>query len=118
MSTRKRRYTVRHIADEINVSSSGDYFARIFLTDHDVRVTRDYWINGGSFLALTAQWGDWTPPKYLANEVRKCLGELMQAGKVRYFEYDRDRNKRYADYRYHDADYALMLAQRLIEEKL
>jgi hypothetical protein len=97
----QKRYTDVRIIDEIYVSSSMDYFATVVFKDQGKHQSRDYWLGSQQFLGRGdhMEWNG--APAYFQNEVKAKLVELLKSGKVKFYEYDRDKNKRYEDLRYH-----------------
>jgi hypothetical protein len=96
----ERRYTDVRIVDEIYVSSSADYFATVVFKDKGKHQSREYWL-AGTFLGR-GEHMEWNgAPRYFEAEVRHKIGELLKGDKVRFYEYNQDRVKRYENLRYH-----------------
>lgn len=96
-------YTDIRVHREINVSSSFDYFVKVYYKHNGQRMSRDYWITGGALESLQ-NTGTVKVPRYVMHEVDAQLLDLMKSGRAKYYEYDRDGHKRYEDLRYYDPE--------------
>lgn len=113
-----QRYTDIYVFKDINVSSSGHYFAKVAYQDRGERVVRDYCLTSGFIARRKYNAGDWTgAPSYLEQEARRLIVENIRNGWFAYFEYDREGSKRYSNLRYYDADHVHVLAEQLAKDK-
>lgn len=111
------RYTDICVFKDINVSSSGHYFAKVSYRDRGQRVVRDYCLTSGFIARKKYNAGDWAgAPKYLRCEVRRLLVESIRSDWFAYFEYDREGSKRYSNLRYYDVEHVKQLAEQLGED--
>lgn len=105
-----RQYINIRVHRDINVSSSGHYTAHVTYTQmrNDGTIgrtwSRHFMPDNVGFLALEPHQGDWKAPKYVIDQT--CLGllSLHDKGKLRFYEYDQERNKRFEELRYHEID--------------
>lgn len=109
MDVVERKFFDIHIDDEINVSSTSNYHVRVFYKVHGAggifREGRDYWLENQWFLGKGKYLDFWlTAPAYLTAAVNRQLVEALRAGRIKFFEYDRDKNKRYDNLRYHEPE--------------
>lgn len=61
--------------------------------------------SGGGERLGKSGWDLWDVPIYVDNEVRRQVGELARAGKLHFYEHDRDGDKRYDNLRYVDQEH-------------
>ena len=113
------RYTDIRVFKEINVTSSGHYFAKVAYREYgQQRIVRDYCLTSGFIALKKYNAGDWTgAPNYLLQEVRRLIAENIRMGWFVYFEYDREGNKRYSNLHYYDAEHVAVLANQLAAER-
>lgn len=97
---KNKRFTLFGAARDINVSSSGNYTANVWFWEAGER--KSYWYDPQIGLESKSQ-NHFTRnvPKYVIEAVEAELRRLWLNGELRFFEYDRDGNERYADLRYH-----------------
>lgn len=116
-----RKFINVRVWTHINISSSGHYFAEMSYTEVDrdgkIRRTwsRDYCVSDDIFLALSPYQDEWSAPKYVYEAVHSQLIDLHEKGKLKFFEYDRDKNKRYENLRYHEPEHWQWLVDHLKE---
>jgi hypothetical protein len=96
----ERVYTILRVHTAINVSSSSDYFGGVIYTYHDKRIYRDVHLNNGTVMGLNDSW-DVKMPQYFMRELWRLYREVLAEG-AKFYEYDRDKNKRWENLRYHD----------------
>ena len=58
-------------------------------------------------------WFTWTAPQYLIAEADRLIAQGCREGRFKFYEYDRDGNKRYENLRYHDGEHVQWLAEHL-----
>lgn len=91
------KYSITGIASEVRIFSNGQYSFKVF-------------IDGGTF------WyryygpgfgieGFAAAPAYLYIAIKDAIADGIRDKKFKWYECDRDGNKRYSDLRYHDLDY-------------
>ncbi len=51
--------------------------------------------------------------RYIMNAIREGIAQAIEGGSLKVFEYDRDRNKRYTDLRYHPDHWEAVTVERL-----
>lgn len=96
-------YTDIRLSKEIYISSSTDYFVKVFYQYQTLRWTRSYWFAGRGLQGVNSPHVV-KMPRYVIREVERQLLELLKSDRVVYHEYDRDHNKRYSDLRYHRSE--------------
>lgn len=106
MPPKPRAYILRGLSTDINCSSSGHHSTDLYCSYRDKRCSGwDYDIDTDSI------WGTRQPdivvPKYFRTAIRRELLTILKSGGYRVFEYDRDKNKRYTDLRYHEDGWAV-----------
>lgn len=96
---KQRKYEVVKVIDEVYVSSSGHHFFKVVIievaTDRRRRALDTYSFG-------EAEPFDHRYPKYVIEATERAALKLLKSGKVTFYEYDRDGEKRYTDLRYHD----------------
>lgn len=91
-----RKYSVRGIATEVRIFSNGQYSFKVF-------------IDGCTFWYRNYSPGftidDFTnAPAYLYIAIKDAIADGIRDDRFKWYECDRDGNKRYGDLRYHDLD--------------
>jgi hypothetical protein len=96
---RQRKYTDFSPHRQVNVTSSYDYdFTVTFLNNTTgKRESVDY------FFGVYQEW-EHRYPKYFMVGVELVVLDLLESDKAVYYEFDRDRNKRFTDLRYHSVE--------------
>ena len=103
-----RAYSDIKVIDEINVSSSSDYFGRVVYHYQGKRFRRDVHVNNGTVMGFNESW-DVKMPVYFMRELWRQYIAILEAGAI-FYEYDRDGMKRFGNLRYHD--------QRMVDHML
>ncbi len=111
METKTPKYSVRHVQSAVNVSSSYNYTYTMTLKWGDGIRRADFdlmypelWMHyqdrrrGKYEKSMVTKY-----PKYLFQEINLAIYEQLLKG-CKFYEYDRDRNMRYTDLRYHCQD--------------
>jgi hypothetical protein len=99
MMFRMRKYTEILVSSSVYVNSQGDY-------------TFSVRIKGYGHVKYDPSVGFWTEtaepkfPKYVEEAVDEQVVQLLMGNDTVYYEYDRDGNKRYENFRYHDPENA------------
>lgn len=93
-------YTLTDVFTDVYCSSTGHYGVDVRISYRGHNRKRSYDFNGGFWLPQA--YIPATMPKYIERAVDERLRELYTAGKLRFYECDRDGNRRYDDLRYHD----------------
>lgn len=97
--THNKRFALFGAAREVNVSSSFNYTADVWFWEAGVR--KSYWYDPQIGLESKSQNHHGREvPKYVTEAIEAELRRLYQNGEIRFFEYDRDGNKRYENLRY------------------
>lgn len=110
--TDKRKYRNIKVSSEINVSSTGHFTARVMWTGG----ARWYALDDG-FLSNSPNMHDWnSAPKYLIDETKRQIANMIKDGTAKFFEYDRDKNRRYENLRYYDPEHAQWVADGFLKD--
>lgn len=94
-----RKYTEILVSSSVYVNSQGDY-------------TFSVRIKGFGHVKYDPSVGFWTAtaepkfPKYVEEAVDEQVVQILLSNDTVYYEYDRDGNKRYDNFRYHDPENA------------
>ncbi len=101
---KQRKFTSIHVSNEVNISSTGHYHFNVSLLENGTG--KDYcWNPGCSWLTpRKGEIHEIRVPRYVIKTIEDTVRAAHTAGELRFFEYDRDGVKRYADLRYHDAE--------------
>ena len=91
-----RIWTLVSVATDVNCSSSGHHFFSAHFRVKGQRRRVLYCLDGNTIPERL--------PKYVVQAIEDTIG-YGGPEHFRVFEYDRDRNERYTDLRYHDAEY-------------
>ena len=102
-----RRYQLSHVSSKVYCSSSGHYgvdvaynvydaTGRLVETEHCTYCPNDE----GFWKKKSIVPG--SRPKYLVNAIELTLRRKFQAGELRFYEYDKDGNRRWDNFRYHE----------------
>lgn len=102
-----RKYTNITVSKHVYVTSTGHYEARVMWTGGMA-----YYALGMGLLTTTGYTWD-RAPKYLVSEAQRLIAEMFRDGSAKFYEYDRDHNKRYDNLRYHDPEVVAWWAERL-----
>lgn len=103
------KYTNVTVSKQVYVSSHFDYFVDVtFTVDGRRRGKKSFDMRDGWFLG--ERLGQWDAPQYVRREVGKQLIAVLRDPETRYYEYDRDGNKRYENLRYWDAESVAQMA--------
>ena len=97
---KKRAYVDIQVFREINVSSSGHYFGKMRYVHNGRRITLEVDLSNGVVMGKR-NFDAIQLPQYVLRRVWELYLEAFEKGHNRYFEYDRDGNKRYDDLRYY-----------------
>lgn len=102
--TTERKYTGIRVLHEVYCSSTSDYTFRCVCNfgrfNYMPELAYPAEIKGKNGL-----WIQWRAPKYVCQEVERQIAEMAETNQFKVYEYDRDRNKRYTDLRYHDPEF-------------
>jgi hypothetical protein len=107
----QHKYTQVYVMSEVNVSSTRHYSFRVTIKEA-TRLHRVYYDGSKEF------WTERAFPRFPQYVVRECQRQVMSrllSDETRYFEYDRDRNKRYENLRYHDPEHVREWGKRMAE---
>lgn len=107
----QHKYTQVFVTSEVNVSSTGHYSFHVIIVEA-TRLHRLYYDGLRSF------WTETTDPRFPEYVIRECQYQVMNlllSDKTRYYEYDRDGNKRYENLRYHDVERVKRWGKRMAE---
>jgi hypothetical protein len=108
---RERKYTQVYVLSEVNVSSTRHYSFRVTIKEA-TRLHRVF------YDGLRGFWTETTNPRFPQYVIRECQRQTMSrllSDDTRYFEYDRDGNKRYENLRYHDPEFVKQWGKNLAE---
>lgn len=95
----KRAYENIRVSKQVNISSTCHYHFKVYWDGGH----RDYSLGVG-FLGKPPHF-DWNgAPDYLQNEVERQIVEMFKDETAKFYEYDRDGNKRYTNLRYYYPD--------------
>lgn len=95
-----RRYSNVRILTEVYVTSHADYWFKVMM---DGGPSRSYCPHVG--FEGRGHWITWEGPKYLIDEVDRQIAQGCRDGRFKFYERDRDGNKRYDNLRYHDDEH-------------
>ncbi len=105
------KYTEVSVLSEVNVSSTRHYSFRVVIKEAN-KIHRVFYDGSKGF------WTETTHPRFPQYVIRECQRQTMSrllSDDTRYFEYDRDGNKRYENLRYHDPEFVKHWGKRLAE---
>lgn len=105
------KYTQVFVLSEVNVSSTRHYSFRVTIKEA-TRLHRVYYDGLKSF------WTEKAYPRFPQYVVQECQRQVMSrllSDDTRYFEYDRDGNKRYEELRYHDPEFVKHWGKRIAD---
>lgn len=97
----KRKYMVK-VSDEIYCTSTGHYFAKVWISDGATRDKRDIDLDGCRIMWKDKPFTYNGYPKYITQAIADGLKEKWDNGELSVYEFDRDGNRRYQQLRYHD----------------
>lgn len=103
------RYQNIRVGPSVYVSSTSHYFARVRIETWQngecvERRSRDYCLGEHTLEAVPGHYGEVRYPNYVIREINLQLLTKLESGELRFFEYDRDRNQRFENLRYHNDD--------------
>jgi hypothetical protein len=94
---KERKHTDIRVSSEVYVDSHGGYHFKVFARIWGSKIL------GGWVYQTGFGWEDFpNAPDYLTKEAEAKILLALKDPKTVFHEYDRDRNKRYTDLRYHD----------------
>lgn len=99
--TKRQRASIHFMSEFVYCSSTMHYEIRLTLLRGKRRLSANYDFNGGLMYVRSRHPSPC--PKYLECAILDRVRELYRAGKLRFYEYDRDQNKRFDELRYHHA---------------
>ena len=93
-----RKFTDLQCDDEVYVDSYGGYHFEIYARHYGRKVSGYRWVYQTGY-----GWEDFPDaPNYVTNEARRLILKRLKSKNTRFYEYDRDRNQRFTNLRYHD----------------
>lgn len=99
-----RKYNQFATRGHINVSSSGHYFIDIFCGRSGRGDTFHFCLNDNQFLRSGDIPGSLKMPKYVIEATVQAIAQGIQSGHIRFYEVDREGNRRFDNLRYYDKE--------------
>ena len=91
---KQSKYQDFRVYNTVYVSSTGHYSFRVSFTENGKKTGRDY--DYGLYYPLRRNY-----PRYVTSAVELEIAKLLKSGEAKFYEVDRDGNRRYEGLRYH-----------------